>query len=58
MNINDFIDNYCTMIIRPVIINKMVGFELSNGFKIFFKDTGLTHKNFVRLRKHYREIKE
>ena len=51
--INDFIDVWVKMIDRPLIVNNKQGFVLKNGWRIFFKDTMLTHKSAETLKRHY-----
>ena len=53
MNINEFIKDYCSMILYPVVENKNYGFKLTSGARIFFEDTKLTHQEAMRLKRHY-----
>ena len=47
--INDFIG----MIEGPLVVNNKHGFVLNNGWRIFFKNTALTHKSAEALKRHY-----
>tara|TARA_Y100000310_G_scaffold61538_1_gene56828 strand:- start:976 stop:1176 length:201 start_codon:yes stop_codon:yes gene_type:complete len=58
MNSNSFheilINSFVTMIEYPVTINKKVGYKLSNGATIIFKNGhGLSNQSRIRLAKHY-----
>jgi hypothetical protein len=51
--INDFIEVWVSMIDRPLVVNNKQGFVLTNGWRIFFKDTSLTRKSAETLKRHY-----
>jgi len=51
--INDFIEVWVKMVDRPLTKNKKQGFLLTNGMRIFFKDTFLSHKSIENLKRHY-----
>ncbi len=53
MNINEFINNYCDMILYPIKENKNYGFKLTTGARIFFGNTKLSHQEAQRLKRHY-----
>ena len=54
MNINEFVKDYCDMILYPIRENKNYGFKLVNGTRIFFKDTEMAKSEVARLRRHYK----
>lgn len=57
MTINDFIDMYVSMILRPAINGRgYTGFVLSNNTKIFFKNSYIHANNKNKLAQHYRNI--
>jgi hypothetical protein len=51
--INSFIEVWVKMIDRPLTINNKQGFLLTNGMRIFFKDTFLSQKSIDILKRHY-----
>ena len=51
--IDTFIESWVKMIDRPLIINNKQGFLLTNGMRILFKDTSLSHKSADILKRHY-----
>ena len=51
--IDTFIESWVKMIDRPLIINNKQGFLLTNGMRILFKDTSLSHKSVDILKRHY-----
>ena len=51
--INDFIRTWVGMIEGPLVVNNKHGFVLTNGWRIFFKDTTLTQKSLQTLKRHY-----
>ena len=51
--INNFIEVWVKMIDRPLTINNKQGFLLTNGMRIFFKDTFLSQKSIEILKRHY-----
>ena len=53
MNINEFVNNYCDMILYPIRENKNHGFKLVNGTRIFFEDTRMAKSETARLKRHY-----
>jgi hypothetical protein len=53
MNINEFVKDYCDMILYPIKENKNYGFKLTSGARIFFEDTRMAKSEVARLRRHY-----
>jgi hypothetical protein len=51
--INDFIEVWVKMIDKPLTKSKQQGFLLTNGMRIFFKDTSLTQRSIEILKRHY-----
>ena len=51
--INDFIEVWVKMVDKPLTKNKKQGFLLTNGMRIFFKDTFLSQKSIEILKRHY-----
>ena len=57
MNINEWLHKYVSMILRPIVLNKgFSGFVLSNNMTILFKDTKMSQKSLVTLKRHYDRI--
>jgi hypothetical protein len=54
--VNQFIENWSSMIKHPIIKNAKQGFLLSNGMKIFFKDASLSMKSRGILKRHYESL--
>ena len=57
MNINTWLDLYHSMIVRPINVNKKMGFLLTNSMRILFEDISLTDKSVQLLKRHYERIK-
>jgi len=55
IDINDFIHSYLYFIHSPIIKNKLTGFNLTNGSRIFFKDMRLTKENNKKLSDYYKK---
>ena len=54
MDINEFIDTYVSMILGPAVGGRgRIGFRLSNGMRIFFRNTHINKQQASRLSKHY-----
>ena len=53
MNINEFVNRFCSMIKYPIRENKNYGFKLTSGVRIFFKDTRMAKSEMARLKRHY-----
>ena len=53
MTINDWLKTYHTMIVEPIAYNTKVGFIISNGMRILFKEGKLNEesKRILRRRK-------
>jgi len=53
MTINEWLKTYHTMIVEPIAYNTKVGFIISNGMKILFKEGRLNEesKRILRRRK-------
>jgi len=53
MTINEWLKTYHTMIVEPVAYNTKVGFIISNGMRILFKEGKLNEesKRILRRRK-------
>jgi|7_EtaG_2_1085326.scaffolds.fasta_scaffold161777_2 hypothetical protein len=56
INMSDFIEMYCGMILYPIQINKQAGFKLSNSMTILFKDSFITKVASNKLIRHYKKI--
>jgi len=59
MNINAWIDTYHSMIMMP--INKysgISGFQLTNNMRIYFKDSHLTDKSRLIMKRHWERQRE
>lgn len=54
MNMSDFIEMYCDMIVYPIQINKQVGFKLVNSMTILFEDSFITKAASNKLIQHYK----
>ena len=52
MKINEWVKLYHTMIVRPIAYNKKMGFQLTNGMRIFFKEERLTDEAKQILKRH------
>ena len=57
MNINEFIEEYNQMILRPIAVNQKFGFELVNGMRWYFEDPSLTNQSKKTLKKIYQQLK-
>lgn len=54
--INSFVETWAGMIIKPITRNKKQGFLLSNGMRIFFKDSSLSNYSKGILSRRYQEV--
>jgi hypothetical protein len=54
---NEFIENHIECIEIPISKRSLQGFQLSNGFRIFFKENErLTSENQIRLINWYNKL--
>ena len=54
MIMDEFVELYLFMIEKPIVKNGKIGFMLSNGIPMFFKDTFISRDNSKRLRDYYK----
>lgn len=56
MNINEWINTYCSMIMWPVKKHSGIsGFQLTNNMRIYFKDATLTDKSKSTIKRHWKK---
>tara|TARA_R100000750_G_C2276756_1_gene69631 strand:+ start:251 stop:436 length:186 start_codon:yes stop_codon:yes gene_type:complete len=56
ISINEFIDNYVSLILGPETDGRgYTGFRLANNMKIFFRNTHIYPNQAFKLAKHYKK---
>jgi hypothetical protein len=55
---DEFIKQYCSMILSPISVPKGISFQLSNNARISFEDDHISAEAEKRLSEHYDKILE